>query len=428
MQVFKFGGASVKDATAIQHVAQILKQYQGEKLFIVISAMGKVTNQLEAIYKSYIEEKDDLPTLFKAFQDQHIKVVEELMEEPKEAKKALQVFFDPIENLFEKKPVPNRPFLYDQIVSIGEMLSTTIVSHYLNAQGIQNQWLNVKSCIKTDNTYREGIVDWEKTEASINEVANASKSPMMITQGFLGATSENFTTTLGREGSDYSAAIFANCLNATKLSIWKDVPGILNGDPRFIEDAVKINQLTYREANEMTYYGAKVIHVKTMRPLREKNIPLEVRSFIEPEKTGTLIRHFKEKNEVLPPIIVIKQTQLFLHISRKDKQLLSEKDLKIIYDLFDKNLVISNLSAKTAYQWQVAIDLQVFKMEQLLKDLRKAMYLIELPKGSYQLLTFKNYTLDFVAKHTENTQLFLKQQTGDVLHLLVQGLKLAENN
>ncbi len=426
MQVFKFGGASVKDPQAIQHVANILKEYQGEKLLVVISAMGKVTNQLEEVYKAYIEKKDELPTLFKAFQDQHIKVVEELIKKPDEAKAALQVFFDQMQELFDQEPVQNHPFIYDQIVSVGEMLSTTIVSHYLNAQGIQNQWLSVKSCIKTDNTYREGMVNWEKTEQSIKEVVNASESQMMITQGFLGATPENFTTTLGREGSDYSAAIFAHCLDAMKLSIWKDVPGILNGDPRFIKDAIKINQLTYLEANEMTYYGAKVIHPKTMRPLREKNIPLEVRSFKEPHKAGTLIRHFKEKNEALPPIIVIKRNQLFLHISRKDGRLLTEKDLSVIYDLFDRNLVVSNLSAKTAYQWQVAIDLQVFKMEKLLKDLREHAYLTELPKGSYQLLTFKNYNVDFVAQHTQNTQLFLKQQTGDVLHLLVQGLQVVK--
>jgi len=420
MQIFKFGGASVKDINAIKNVGNILQEYKNEELILVISAMGKVTNQLENIYEAYIEQREaDLQELFTVFKKQHFAILENLLSNTIITKINVQVVFDEMKDLFSFKPVRSHTFLYDQIVSAGEMLSTIIVSHYLNEQGIDNQWVNVKSCIKTNNNYREGIVDWELTEKCIQEVVGKQTEKILVTQGFLGATPENFTTTLGREGSDYSAAIFAYCTNAKKMSIWKDVLGVFNGDPRYVHDVQKINQLTYREANEMTFYGAKVIHHKTMRPLQEKGILLEVRSFIEPTQQGTIIRATKDESEVLPPIIVIKRDQALYHIQRKDKQPLKEYDMGVIYSSFGKHLVEANISSKTAYEWRVAVDDKGYKTDDLFADLKAENYETALQEGSYRVITFKNYSTDFVNKNTEGATIYLEQKAGDALHLLV---------
>lgn len=419
MQVFKFGGASVKNARAIKNVASIIEKYKNEQLVIVISAMGKTTNHLEKIWKSYLDmDMEGLQTLYKQLKEDHYGVIEQLCRDVPAAKANVDAIFDRLIKLFAKMPVKNQDYLYDQIVAVGEMLSTTIVSHYLNEQNIANEWVNVKRCIKTDNNYREAIINWDLTNVNIKKVVNNLSQSIMVTQGFLGATSENFTTTLGREGSDYTAAVFANCLQADKLTIWKDVPGILNGDPRLMEETKKIEHLSYQQANEMTYFGAKVIHPKTMGPLQSAKVPLEVRSFIDSQQAGTLITTGMVAESDLPPVIIVKDQQAYLNISRQDMQPLTERDLCVIYNAFANHYLVANLASRSAFTLRVATDNQSFKIDPIFEELSKEYTLDKLEEG-LETLTFKYYNDAFVKKNLKGRKIILEERSNDLLKLLV---------
>ena len=422
-EVFKFGGASVKNVAAIKDVGSIVKNHIEEQaevqLVLIISAMGKVTNQLEGIFQAYVGQEDNLLDLWNQLKTEHYEVVSELCQEAGPVIKALNQQFAKVEAVFKLTPVHNQAFLYDQIVSIGEMLSTTLVSGYLNEIGLKNKWLDVKSCVKTNNRYREAIVDWASTEECIQKVFSNIEESIVITQGFLGATPENFTTTLGREGSDYSAAIFSFCLNAKKMTVWKDVPGILNGDPRVVENTVKISQLTYRAANAMTFYGAKVIHPKTMRPLQQKNIPLEVRSFIRPENLGTQISSGFETKIPIPPVIVIKDKQILWQISRFDEQPLTQTDLAEIHKALATHYVIANVDVKTAYHLTIGIDDKSFKNKELQKELSKN-YKLSVKTGNFETLTFVYWTNDFVQTQIKDKNILLEQKSKEVWKMLVE--------
>src|SRR5471030_691822 len=264
MLVFKFGGASVKDAAGITNLARVVKKYEGNQLLIVVSAMGKTTNALEKLTKAYIEQADDMHAVYDEIKQYHFQILTELFEPSHPVFNEVANTFVEIDWMIEDEPHDDPDFIYDQVVSIGELVSTRIVTAYLNNEGMKTQWLDVRGYIHTDNTYREGVVQWDKTAESIQQgIPPLLEKGIVVTQGFLGGTSENFTTTLGREGSDYTASIFASCLGAESVTTWKDVPGILNADPKFFKDTVKFDELSYTEAIEMTYYGATVIHPKT---------------------------------------------------------------------------------------------------------------------------------------------------------------------
>ncbi|MGL4598876.1 MAG: aspartate kinase, partial [Bacteroidia bacterium] len=345
MKVFKFGGASVKDAEAVKNVAEILKRFPDEQLLVVISAMGKTTNALERLTHAFFYKKEDPLPILEEIRQYHIGILQELFDNPQHP------VFDELHNTIvelewaiEDEPTHTYDCEYDQIVSLGELISTKIVAAYLQHVGIKSTWRDIRDVIKTDNTYREGKVDWALTEKLIREdflpALQNSKTGIIITQGFLGVTSENFTTTLGREGSDYTAAILAYCTDAEGVTIWKDVSGVLNADPKWFDETQLIPQLTYQDAIELTYYGATVIHPKTIKPLQNKNIPLYVRSFLNPEKEGTKIHHTQTPLPI--PCFIFKVDQVLLTISPRDFSFIVEENLSSIFNLFSKHGVKIN--------------------------------------------------------------------------------------
>src|SRR6187402_854332 len=320
MQVFKFGGASVNSVERVKNIGDILKLYPTEKILVVISAMGKTTNALEKVANAFYDgKKDEALQLFQQVKQQHLNTAKFLLVANAVAcEEQLNNFFTEVEWLLHDRPVRDYDYYYDQVVCIGELLSTSIVSHYLNEIGIKNKWIDVRDIFRTDDNFRDAAIDWGFTEERINSqiVKLFNDSDIILTQGFIGATDENESTTLGREGSDYTAAVFANLLNAKNQTIWKDVPSVMSADPKQFPDATEIHELNYNEVIEMAYYGAQVIHPKTIKPLQNKNIPLYVKCFLDKNLPGTVIHNRMRTS--LPPIIVMKDTQVLMHLHSND--------------------------------------------------------------------------------------------------------------
>lgn len=354
MKVFKFGGASVKDAEGIKNVYSVLQQVGHEDVLLVISAMGKTTNAFEVVIKNYFDKSGELQSSIQDIKKYHNQILLELFEDENHAAfAAVSKIFADLESFFKNNKSPNYNFVYDQVVSLGEVLSTTIVSHYFNHVGLKNTWVDVRELIKTDNTYRDAVVNWEATQKNISK--NVKKKHLNITQGFLGSDDNNFTTTLGREGSDYTAAIFAYCLNAESVTIWKDVPGVLNADPRYFENAVLLNQISYREAIELAFYGATVIHPKTLQPLQRKEIPLFVKSFINPLLPGTSV----SKGADLEPqtnCFIVKKSQLLISLSSLDFSFIMEENISEIFALLHKYRMKVSLIQNSAISFSVCVD------------------------------------------------------------------------
>jgi aspartate kinase len=407
MLVFKFGGASVKDAAGVTNLAQIVKRYSGEQLLIVVSAMGKTTNALEELAKAYYKSSDDVHNLYENIKQYHYGIMHHLFDDNNAVFDEVANTFVEIDWMLEDEPQDSYDFIYDQLVSVGELLSTRIVNAYLNQQQIDSRWLDARGYIHTDNTYREGIVDWDKTCATIQRDVHAmlSKS-VVVTQGFLGGTSENFTTTLGREGSDYTASIFASCLQAQSVTTWKDVPGVLNADPKYFADTVKFDELSYTEAIEMTYYGATVIHPKTIKPLQNAGIPLLVKSFNDPEAPGTVIST-NGKPQFAKAVMILKHNQVLLSISAKDYSFISEAHLSQIYQLFALNKVKINVVQTSALSLSLCFDSDHEKFKKLLTLLKPNFNL----KYNQQLhlLTLRHYTSDVLNQLTAGKHVLLEQ-------------------
>jgi aspartate kinase len=372
MQVFKFGGASVKDAESVKNVVDIVRQQAKEPTLMVISAMGKTTNKLEEIVKAYFYKTPNLANHIDELKQFHVALLNQLFPNPNHA------IYQTIENVFveiywavEEEPSGTFHFHYDQIVSLGEILSTHIVSSFLNDCGLKNKWLDVRGIIQTDNTYREGKVDFELSEtlASTQVSPELLSTGLIVTQGFIGGTSENYTTTLGREGSDYTAALLAYFLNAKYVIIWKDVPGVLNADPKYFKNTHKIDELTYHDAIELTYYGASVIHPKTIKPLQNKSIPLYVKSFLNPKAEGTLIVESNKRLNVTS--YIFKENQILLSIQPKDFSFIAEDNLSAIFALFAHNAVKVNTMQNSALSFSVCVDDDAFKIPALLEALQK---------------------------------------------------------
>ena len=354
MRVFKFGGASVKDAEGIKNVYDVLQKTGHDDVLLVISAMGKTTNAMEVVVKNYFDKSSELKASIQEVKKYHIQILLDLFDdENHKAFSAITTIFNNLEYFLEHNKSPNYNFVYDQVVSQGEIISTTIVSHYFNHVGLKNQWLDVREFIKTDNTYRDAVVDWEQTQKLISK--NVKKKNLNITQGFLGSDENSFTTTLGREGSDYSAAIFAYCLNAESVTIWKDVPGVLNADPRYFENTTLLNQISYREAIELAFYGASVIHPKTLQPLQRKEIPLHVKSFINPLLPGTKV----SKGADLEPqasCFIVKKGQLLISLSSLDFSFIMEENISEIFALLHKYKMKVHLIQNSAISFSVCVD------------------------------------------------------------------------
>lgn len=406
MEVFKFGGASVKDAEGVKNIANIVRDYKKESLLIVVSAMGKITNKLEELTHAYLSQSDDTHSIFDEIKHFHFDIIAKLFDGKNHK------IYDDVANTFveidwllEDEPDINPDYIYDQIVSIGEVVSTKIIAAYLNEVGNKTLWVDARNYIQTDNTYKEGKVDWDKTQQIIQKDLSPLLSDyIIVTQGFIGNTSENYTTTLGRDGSDYSAGIFASCLNATALTIWKDVPGVLNADPKWFDETEKIDQLSYHDAIELTYYGATVIHPKTIKPLQNKNIPLFVRSFIQPEGIGTAIT--KDINPLPITSFIFKVNQTLISIQPKDYSFIIEENLSAIFDLFHKHKIKINTMLNSALSFSVSVDDDPIKLENLIKDLSTE-FKVKYNKN-LELVTIRYYNQQTIDRVTLNKDIFIE--------------------
>ena len=354
MRVFKFGGASVKDAAGIKNVYDVLQKVGYEDVLLVVSAMGKTTNALEVVIKDYFDKSAALQSSVQEVKKYHNQILMDLFEDENHTVfTAVKSQFADLEYFLAHNKSPNYNFVYDQVVSYGELISTTILSHYMDYRGIQTQWLDVRNFIKTNSNYRDAEVNWELTQQNIAK--NVKRKMLNVTQGFLGSDYNNFTTTLGREGSDYTAAIFAYCLNAESVTIWKDVPGVMNADPRYFENASLLNQISYREAIELAFYGATVIHPKTLQPLQKKEIPLYVKSFINPLLKGTSV----SKGVALEPFMpcfIVKRNQLLISLSSIDFSFIMEENISEIFALFHQFKLKVNLIQNSAISFSVCVE------------------------------------------------------------------------
>jgi aspartate kinase len=418
MKVYKFGGASVKDAEAVKNVCKILKSFAGEEILVVISAMAKTTNALELVWKAYINKDSSLEQHVKFVHDFHFNMIDELFSNNDEhIRNEVANILVELDWIVEEEPLDTKSYLYDQIVSLGELLSTKIVEAYLRSQGLNSQWLDARAYIQTDNTYREGKVDWDKTRQFIQkDIPAILKNKLIITQGFIGCTSENFTTTLGREGSDYSAAIFANCLDAESVTIWKDVPGVLTADPKLFPDAIKLDDIPYAEAIEMTYYGASVIHPKTIKPLQNKKIPLYVKAFVDPRLEGTCVGK-KESVQFKDPIIIVKKNQKLLSISTLDFSFIAEENLSEIIGLISKHGVKINTMQNSAMTFSCCID-EDDKVEELVKEIStkyKVYY-----NHPLELITIRHYNDAVIKKIIAEKELLLEQRSRNTIQLVLR--------
>ena len=354
MRVFKFGGASVKDAEGIKNVYDVLQKVGYEDVLLVVSAMGKTTNALEVVIKDYFDKSSSLQSSVQEVKKYHNQILLDLFEDDSNPVfSAVKAQFSDLDYFLAHNKSPNYNFVYDQVVSYGELISTTILAHFMNHMGINTQWIDVRNFIKTDSNYRDATVDWDLTQKNISK--NVKRKILNITQGFLGSDENNFTTTLGREGSDYTAAIFAYCLNADSVTIWKDVPGVMNADPRYFENASLLNQISYREAIELAFYGATVIHPKTLQPLQKKEIPLYVKSFINPLLKGTSVSKGVTLEPHLPCFIV-KRNQLLISLSSIDFSFIMEENISEIFSLFHEFKLKVNLIQNTAISFSVCVE------------------------------------------------------------------------
>jgi aspartate kinase len=416
MKVFKFGGASVSTVERIRNTGNILQTYAGEKILVVISAMGKTTNALEeVVHAFYKNEKEKALQLFSAIKNNHLQIANELCNQPADQ---LNDLFTEVEWMLHDKPVREFDYYYDQVVCIGELLSTAIVSNYLNSIDIKNKWVDVRDIIRTDDNFRDAKIDWNFTNSRVqNAIAPLfDEYNIVLTQGFIGATDENESTTLGREGSDYSAAVFANLLDVECQVIWKDVQGVLNADPKLYNGAKWIKELNYREVIEMAYYGAQVIHPKTIKPLQNKSIPLYVKSFLNPKEEGTCIHN--ENVDHLPPIIVYKENQALLQISTKDFSFTNEGLTTEVSELFDKIKYKQNLTQITAISMLCVVDEHPEKLEKFALAAAEQ-FDVQLTKN-LTLLTIRHYQEEIKKELTKEKSILLLQQTPDIMQVLMK--------
>lgn len=420
MKVFKFGGASVNSIERIHQLPEILRSYGGEQILIVISAMGKTTNALEKVAEAfYAGQQAEALRLFDLVKSTHLTTAKYLLVRNYLATEArLRDFFTEIEWLLHDKPKREFDYYYDQVVCVGELLSTAIVSAYLNETGLKNQWVDVRDVFRTDDNFRDAGIDWNFTLQNVkkNIIPLFTGDNLVITQGFIGATDENESTTLGREGSDYTAAVFANMLDAESQTIWKDVEGVMNADPKAFPDAQLISELNYDEVIEMAYYGAQVIHPKTIKPLQNKGIPLYVKCFLDKDLPGTVIHAKSIKG--LPPIIVVKSDQVLVQLHSKDFSFVGEKPTGELYHLFSEIKIKPNLMQSGAITLQVCLDDKPERIEKLALQ-ASAIFDVQIEKG-LTLLTIRHYDEDTLNRLTKGKQIVLKQQSPETVQVLMR--------
>jgi aspartate kinase len=415
MQVFKFGGASIKDARGVKNLVDVLHTVGFKNTLIVVSAMGKTTNALETVINAYFKNKNELQSSIQDVKKFHNAILLDLFEnEQHSVFKKVSDLFNELNSFLKRNKSPDYNFVYDQVIGFGELASTLIISHYLNEIGLKNTWLDVREYIKTDNYYRRSNVNWEDTQKLINSTFKTST--LNITQGFLGSDKNNFTTTLGREGSDYTAAIFAYCLNAESVTIWKDVPGVLNADPRYFENAQLLNNISYREAIELAFYGASVIHPKTLQPLQRKEIPLYVKSFLKPKEPGTKVG----KGIALEPNIpcfIVKKNEVLISLSSLDFSYIVEENISEIFSLLHLYKMKVDVIQNSAISFSVCVDNLYNNLEKLLHHL-KAKFNVTCHEN-VSLYTIRNYTDNAIEKLEQDKTVLLKQVTQGTVQIVV---------
>ena len=416
MRVFKFGGASVKDANGVKNLLSVLKKVGYNDTLIVVSAMGKTTNALELVLNNYFHNRSELQSSLQEIKKFHNGILLDLFDnEDHKVFGKVSEFFVELDNFFKTNKSPDYSFVYDQVIGYGELISTTIISNYLEEQDINNNWLDVREFIKTDNYYRRANVDWNTTQDNISK--NVDKTVLNITQGFLGSDANNFTTTLGREGSDYTAAIFAFCLNAESVTIWKDVQGVLNADPRYFDNAQLLNKISYREAIELAFYGASVIHPKTLQPLQRKEIPLHVKSFIDPEKTGTIVgREIGIDPKV--PCFILKQNQVLLSLSTLDFSYIMEENISEIFNLLHLYKMKVDVIQNSAISFSVCFDNTYNNLEKLLHHLKAKFKVTCHEKVS--LYTIRHFDEESIKKLESNKSILLKQILSETVQIVTK--------
>ncbi|SFN51280.1 aspartate kinase [Bizionia echini] len=414
MQVFKFGGASVKDAQGVKNLVTVLQEAGHKNTLIVVSAMGKMTNALESVVGNYFDNKTELQSSLQEVRKFHNAILLDLFENENHIIfNKISKLFDELAAFFDRNKSPDYNFVYDQAIGYGELASTTIISAYLNEVGLENNWLDVREFIKTDNYYRRANVNWLETQLQITTHFNQNK--LNITQGFLGSDANNFTTTLGREGSDYTAAIFAYCLNAESVTIWKDVPGVLNADPRYFENAQLLNSISYREAIELAFYGASVIHPKTLQPLQRKEIPLFVKSFLNPQNPGTCVGKGKGIEPEIP-CYILKRNQILISLSSLDFSYIVEENISDIFNLLHLYKMKVDVIQNSAISFSVCVDDIYHNLDKLLQHL-KAKFKVTCHEN-VSLYTIRHYNTEVVSQLEQGKTVLMKQLAQETMQMI----------
>ncbi len=419
VKVFKFGGSSLKDADGVKNVANILKDYQDEQLIIVVSAMGKTTNALELVVEAHAQgHTEDAISKLEAVKDRHYSIAKALFPPDHEVFDLINDSFVEVEWVLEEEPHHNYDYSYDQIVSVGELASSRLVASYLNYENLLTHWLDARDIIITDDIFREGWVNWPETTKRADQMIlpQLKKPGFILTQGFIGSTSENFTTTLGREGSDYTGAILSYCVNAESMTIWKDVPGVLTADPRYFDNVIKIDRLSYKEAIEMTYYGAKVIHPKTIKPLQNKSIPLLVKSFIEPTGSGTLIEDDVEDS--YPPMVAIERNQVMLNISTRDFSFVAEHHMSTIFKRVAELRLQVNMMQNTAISFVLCVTDFGDRVEDFVTSMQKEFF-VRVDKD-LEIITIRHFQQGILETLKEGKVILLEERLRNTIQMVVK--------
>lgn len=413
MQVFKFGGASLKDATGVRNVGAIIQRYADQPLLVVVSAMGKTTDQLEQVVAWHHAGKD-YQSILNTIRSYHFQIIDDLFQDSADLTKRLNKIIEQIEQ--EVAAPGEYDMVYDQIICFGEILSSLIVHQYILSLHVSATWMDARKYIATDNTFREGKVDWAKTAKTIESLRPLLQQQVGITQGFIGSTPEGFTTTLGREGSDFTAAIFGSCLQAKSVTIWKDVPGVMSADPKRLPHAIVFDELPYQEAAEMTYYGASVIHPKTIKPLANRMIPLYVKSFTNIDLPGTIIHHCKV--DALPPLTVFKTNQCLISCKVTDFSFVTEQQLTIIFKAISDHDIKINLMQNSAISFSFCVDFRESKVLKLIDVLSKSFEVYY--NTGLTLITVKNYDQKSFDEYRHRKGVLLEQSSRSTLQVLVK--------
>ncbi|MCS6916064.1 MAG: aspartate kinase [Chitinophagales bacterium] len=416
LQVFKFGGASLHHADAFRHIAALLRPYAGQPLVLVVSALGKTTNALEVVVNAYFHDPEVAFLELQKVKKLHQQIAAALFADSDPVHDRLHNTFAEAEWLLEESRKESYDYVYDQLVAVGELASSQMLARFLEINHLPALWKDVRDLIVTDHTFREANVLWPQTIERIrNYFSNISLPPWIVTQGFIAATADNCTTTLGREGSDYSAAILAHALDAAGVTIWKDVPGVMNADPKLVPQAIPIERLSFHEALEMSYYGASVIHPKTIKPLQNKNIPLRVRSFTDPAHAGTLIS--ETAVHALPPVVVLKKNQVLLSVYPRDFSFITEAAMSQIFSLLSQHRMRTNLMQQSAMSLSLCTD-ESPRLEALLQALRQSFAVRE--NRHLHLLTVRHYTEPLLEQLLKDVTVFVEQKSRHTAQMVLQ--------